>query len=64
MQETTTYDLEIRQKYLVQIIYVKQALVSLIFSNKTFLLSSLCISLLLFLFLQCSTVKKQYKIFK
>jgi len=58
------YDLEVRSKYLVQIIYVKQALVSLIFSNKSFLLISLCLSLLLLLLIQCSILKKQYKTLK
>ncbi|CAD8068479.1 unnamed protein product [Paramecium primaurelia] len=56
------YDLDVRKKYLVQLVYVKSAVVSLIFTNKTFLTTSIMISITSILLIQISIVRKQCRL--
>ncbi|CAD8098469.1 unnamed protein product [Paramecium sonneborni] len=56
------YDLDVRKRYLVQLVYVKSAVVSLIFTNKTFLTTSIMISITSILLIQISIVRKQCRL--
>lgn len=52
------FDLNIRQQYVVPVLYSNTQVASIISSNKTFLLSSFMISLIFLLMMQLSAIRR------
>jgi hypothetical protein len=62
MQNQKT-DLKVRQHYLVPVLYERKQVASLISSNSTFLLASICISFLLMVFINISMSRRQWNFY-